>query len=485
MTISASNNFISGSSVYSQKKFFCCRSKRLKLNTSDGKIYDIAMRSDNGQRRLGFFERMYWFRANINGQWVLLNKNSFHKHTSFQANWACKILNKTAGMDLEIVMRTKRDMTHLQKYRAEVGSNKKVFKICAYLERNRSILAGQMGNQDVMKGQFKKGRPFIAHLNPSTKQIDFFVDVSWKGAQPSTLLGKGAFKSFYQYAGLQGPSTNKAFGVRKVSDIDDAVRGIREFQIMDSLRDIPQVAEVDFIWKENVTDLGQIQITQPNAQMGLMMERYPGTLRSLFYGQIAGLTLTRKQKLHIFVEVVKGISKIHERGIIHRDLKLGNILFCVSYKNGIPNISVKIADFDLACYSDDNEIHSHRAGTSYYMAPENIGHELKTDPYKMDTWSLAIVLFKVIFEQQIPFAEVIAKSFDDDNMRGKVRKELLLKEVNNLRDRLERIDNPWIDLLLRGLEPDVTKRISSRKFAKKFEALLAANLEPPLALQFV
>jgi len=54
------------------------------------------------------------------------------------------------------------------------------------------------------------------------------------------------------------------------------------------------------------------------------------------------------------------LNYIHERGIIHRDVKLGNIL--------IKNNVAKLCDFGLACYKSEND-YSY-CGTKDYLAPE-------------------------------------------------------------------------------------------------------------------
>ena len=67
-----------------------------------------------------------------------------------------------------------------------------------------------------------------------------------------------------------------------------------------------------------------------------------------------------------FRQIVSGIKACHEKGIVHRDLKLSNILLGNEFQ-------IKIADFGLSKLLHDNEINVNvieRCGTPGYMAPE-------------------------------------------------------------------------------------------------------------------
>jgi serine/threonine protein kinase len=62
----------------------------------------------------------------------------------------------------------------------------------------------------------------------------------------------------------------------------------------------------------------------------------------------------------IFRMVLLGLKHIHDNNIIHRDIKMGNIL--------ISGDIVKICDFGLSCYADTNDYAY--CGTKDYLAPE-------------------------------------------------------------------------------------------------------------------
>lgn len=94
-----------------------------------------------------------------------------------------------------------------------------------------------------------------------------------------------------------------------------------------------------------------------------------------------------RDAVRIAGQVASGLQAAHDLGIIHRDVKPGNIL--LDEKSG----RVKLTDFGLARSSGDDwpEGGEHLAGTPEYMSPEHVAGE-KLGPAS-DQYSLGCVLF--------------------------------------------------------------------------------------------
>jgi len=88
---------------------------------------------------------------------------------------------------------------------------------------------------------------------------------------------------------------------------------------------------------------------------------------------------------HIARELCKGLAALHERNLIHRDIKLANILLCTSG-------AVKICDFGLLykC-SRQGEPCRKASGTLKYFSPERLDNIYGP---KADIWAMGIVLFE-------------------------------------------------------------------------------------------
>lgn len=104
------------------------------------------------------------------------------------------------------------------------------------------------------------------------------------------------------------------------------------------------------------------------------------------------------EALIVFYEIVKVVEQLHQRNIIHRDLKLNNIVL-----NRRTN-KIVITNFFLAKHlnSEDDNLYDQR-GSPAYISPDVLGGK----PYKgkpSDVWALGVILYTIIYGK-FPFLD--------------------------------------------------------------------------------
>ena len=98
--------------------------------------------------------------------------------------------------------------------------------------------------------------------------------------------------------------------------------------------------------------------------------------------------LAETQVLDAGIQVARGLRAAHEKGLIHRDIKPGNILYGGEQ-------TAKIGDFGLAVAAgQDAETQNEIWGTPYYVAPERLNHE--PEDFRSDIYSLGATLYHAI-----------------------------------------------------------------------------------------
>jgi eukaryotic-like serine/threonine-protein kinase len=113
----------------------------------------------------------------------------------------------------------------------------------------------------------------------------------------------------------------------------------------------------------------------------------------------------------IVTQVCKALSRAHERGIVHRDIKPQNIFLT---NLGGDDVFVKVLDFGIAKASDlQNTLGTTTKtgaamGTPYYMSPEQIIGS-KTIDHRTDLWALGVVAFECLAGK---------KPFDGETLGG-------------------------------------------------------------------
>ncbi len=182
--------------------------------------------------------------------------------------------------------------------------------------------------------------------------------------------------------------------------------------------------------------------------------------------------LEMHQVVRLLNAVASALQYAHNNGVIHRDIKPGNILLTspsspIVAGQPLPeDFEPVLTDFGLVRFLDSHRetTTGHIAGTPAYMSPEQARGE--TTDRRTDVYSLGIVLYEIL-AGHIPFD-------------GETTLSILLKQVNEPPPPIPGL-SPFIQSALgRALAKDVKDRFQTpMEFANAFREALDMEIEAP------
>ena len=205
-------------------------------------------------------------------------------------------------------------------------------------------------------------------------------------------LGMGAYSKVFR---VENKSTNEVFACKELlkSKIKDQKKFRNEINIMSEC-DHPNIIKL-------------IEIYEDKLHYELIMEELNGgslTERLIEKVDDDGETFSEREAATIFKQIISAISYCHGKGIVHRDLKMENVIF-IDTKG---NLDIKIIDFGFSQYdtfkllSLVNLISEETAktvnmndivGTPHYIAPEVLKGKYNQ---KCDIWSAGVILYSML-----------------------------------------------------------------------------------------
>lgn len=202
------------------------------------------------------------------------------------------------------------------------------------------------------------------------------------------LIGQGGVGTVFKATQLrmEREVAIKTIGQSSISNQKTSTRFEREAQIVGQLRHPNIVSAFDF--------------GLHNEKLYLVMEFVDGIDGERFLAE--NIRLPEQLAWHVALQVCNALDYANQKGIIHRDIKPGNLIL-TEPPGGTqlpPEVPfVKIADFGLARFSDNPRnasvtIDSGISGTPYYMAPEQVRGE--GIGHYSDIYALGVTLWHLI-----------------------------------------------------------------------------------------
>lgn len=208
------------------------------------------------------------------------------------------------------------------------------------------------------------------------------------------LLGQGSFGKAFLVENTTDKVSFKKYIITKIILQSLAVIKTMILQNMSDKEQKEAFLEAKILEKLNhpniIKFIEVFRSSKPTSTLNIVMDFAKG-------GDLQKLIKTQRQKKQYFKEsqiidwftqICLAIKHIHDKKILHRDLKSQNIFLT---ENGL----IKLGDFGIAkCLNFTMEKACTIVGTPYYLSPEIVQNQ----PYnfKSDIWSLGVLLYEMM-----------------------------------------------------------------------------------------
>ncbi|XP_016331396.1 NUAK family SNF1-like kinase 1 [Sinocyclocheilus anshuiensis] len=188
-------------------------------------------------------------------------------------------------------------------------------------------------------------------------------------------LGRGTYgkvkKAIERHSGIE--VAIKSIRKEKIKDEQDMVHIRREIEIMSSLRH-PHIISIYEVFENK----DKIVIVMEYASKGELYDYISERRR-----------LTERETRHFFRQIVSAVHYCHKNGVVHRDLKLENVLLD-------ENCNIKIADFGLSNLYHKDKLLQTFCGSPLYASPEIVNGRPYRGP-EVDSWALGVLLYTLVY----------------------------------------------------------------------------------------
>jgi len=216
-----------------------------------------------------------------------------------------------------------------------------------YVVLNRNLNNNSSSPSSKIRIALKLDDPEASDINPHHRPKPYAVKQIWKGS---------------------------------LSNLHNLTRGIRIHQYLSSIFD-------------GVVRL--IEVIEDERCFYLIMDALDGDLVTLL--EHKRTALLEDEARDIFKQTIHIVDFLHTNDIVHRDLKLDNLMIAwdsPTKKNKVAH--VKLSDFDFADYETEGTSLHIPCGSPTYSAPELTELHPIYDGKKTDVWSIGVLLYVLV-----------------------------------------------------------------------------------------
>ncbi|CAE7247373.1 unc-43, partial [Symbiodinium pilosum] len=224
--------------------------------------------------------------------------------------------------------------------------------------------------------------------------------LSFHGYRRGRKLGQGGSSQVFvcSKAGCQVGFAVKAVNLRRLRMSPDVERELKKLEReVDILKDLPvhpNIVRLVDTFQEGYWFLMVLELIGGGDLFTVLTSRSPTRFQD-------------REAAYVGNQLVLGLAFLHGKGVVHRDLKLENVMVASqrrAYANGPVLYNVKITDFGLSRFLDPSMAAAcSTVGTQPYCAPEVLGEG--SHSFGADLWCLGVLLF-VLIAGHFPYSDL-------------------------------------------------------------------------------
>ncbi|KAL5258701.1 hypothetical protein ACHWQZ_G009234 [Mnemiopsis leidyi] len=222
-------------------------------------------------------------------------------------------------------------------------------------------------------------------------RIDSISSIEEKYVISPDILGQGSFGTVYKATNI---ATGQSFAMKK---IDKQTLGVTGHKMLER-----EVAILKRVQHPHIVALEEVFETSEDTY--LFMELCDkGELKSM----LDSTELSELECAKIIERLSSTIAYLHDNDIVHRDLKLENILLSAGVSDPDDRFNIKVTDFGLSFLTGgsntfgNDKMMTTTCGTPMYMAPEILDNSVGYS-HQCDIWSIGIIMY-ILLSRKTPF----------------------------------------------------------------------------------
>ena len=321
------------------------------------------------------------------------------------------------------------------------------------------VRKGVQGDGDIVKFSMMYFEQLLRERAANGNQASY---KSLGGPKATSMIvhksGESVLDHYYISGIIGNPYDSKArLSVHKISGLERAIKEVPKATIQDIGDYLKKVKIISQLEHPNICKY--IELFEDDYSYYFVSEYLSGgDLWDAVHGLFGGLGgYSEETTANVIKQLLQAVNYLHKKGLVHRNIRSGNILFTERGK-----ADIKLIDFDVAGTKTMEAANIYGGGLHgpFYCAPEIFKNEYSD---KVDLWSVGVVLYFMLVGS-LPFDGATNEEVIQNIKRGQIvyQNEMIWKslstEARNLVESLlqanpkkrpsaaEALEHPWFEL---------------------------------------